>query len=566
MQEMLGAGIFVPGIFGLGIPEPEILEPGIFSIAIGFISLGFIRIPPDQNFFVYYIHVYITMFIYSVLCCIIMCMYNCIDLYGHLMYNSFYHKCLQTCRQSGFLLAGVMNMKIIIIGDGKVGYSLAESLSKEKNDVTIIDKNPEALNKASEYLDVMCIRGNGVSTNILLEAGVKEADLLIAATSSDEMNMVCCLTAKKLGAEHTIARIRDPEYASELSILKSDLGLDLVINPEQACANEIARMLSYPTAVNVEPFAKGRVELVEIKVTEGMAIEGMKLRDIAGRITSSILIGAVLREDEVIIPNGEFELQKNDTIYVVGKPSSLFEFCIRIGIHMQKIKNVMIVGGGRVAYYLARYLDEMGMRAKIIEIDRKRCEELSELLPSTLIINGDGSDETVLNSENLSDMDAFISVTDRDEENLLTALYSKQSGVYKAVAKINRINYISVVKDMRIDSIVSPKQITANSIVRFVRGLKNAMGNPVETLYRIVGDRAEAIEFIAGQSTKFLNIPLKKLKVVSGVLVAAIARKNEIIIPHGNDVIKQGDSVILIVKDKHFSDFNDIIAPGGILE
>lgn len=455
-------------------------------------------------------------------------------------------------------------MKIIIIGDGKVGYSLAESLSKEDNDVTIIDKNPEALKKASEYLDVMCIRGNGVSTKILMEAGVNEADLLIAATTSDEMNMVCCLTGKKLGAEHTIARIRDPEYASELSILKRDLGLDMVINPEQACANEISRVLSYPTAVNVEPFAKGRVELVEIKVTADMSIIGMKIRDVMSKISSSILIGAIQRNDEVIIPNGEFEILENDIIYVIGRPFNILDFCGHIGIYIQKVKNVMIIGGGRIAHYLAQYLDEAKVKAKIIEIDRERCMELTELLPNTLIINGDGSDETLLNSENLADMDAFVSLTGRDEENLMSALYAKQSGVYKVVAKINRINYTGVISSLGLDSVISPKQITANRIIRFVRGLKNAMGNPVETLYKIIGDKAEAVEFIANQATKFLNTPLKNLKLVKGVLVAAIVRKNEIIIPHGKDIIKQGDSVILIVKDKQFSDFNDIIAPGGM--
>ncbi len=456
-------------------------------------------------------------------------------------------------------------MKIIIIGDGKVGYTLAEILSKEENnDVTIIDKNPEPLKRASEYLDVMCIKGNGVSTKVLMEAGVNEADLLIAATSSDEMNMVCCLTAKKLGADHTIARIRDPEYASELSILKRDLGLDMVINPEHACASEIGRMLSYPSAVNVEPFAKGRVELVEMKVVEGMPIEGMKLKDISSKIAPSILIGAVLRDDDVIIPNGDFQINANDMIYIVGRSYIVNNFCSRVGLNNDKIKNVMIIGGGRIAFYLAQYLNEAGMKAKIIEIDKDRCYELSELLPDTLIIQGDGSDEALLNSENLCDMDAVVTLTGRDEENLLTALYARQCGVQKVIAKINRLNYATLIKNMGVDCVVSPKQITANGIIKFVRGLKNAMGNPVETLYKIIGDRAEAVEFVAGQTTKFLNIPLRYLKLVDGVFFAAIVRKNEIIIPHGKDVIKLGDSVIMIVKDKQFSDFNDIIAPGGL--
>jgi len=455
-------------------------------------------------------------------------------------------------------------MKIIIIGDGKVGYSLAENLSNENNDVTIIDKNSEALKKASEYLDVMCIKGNGLSAKTLLEAGVKEVDLLIAATSSDEMNMVCTLTAKKLGAHHTIARIRDPEYANELSVLKIDLGLDMVINPEQAAASEIARLLRFPSAANVEIFSKGRVELVEIKVLQGMSIIGMQLKDIFNRGTSPVLIGAVVRGEEVIIPGGEFKIEENDSMYIVGRPSSVSNFCRQIGKFSIKVKNVMIVGGGRIAYYLAKYLDESGMKAKIIEIDKQRCVELTELLPNTLIINGDGSDDTVLHSENLSDMDAFISVTGRDEENLMSALLAKQCGVQKVIAKINRINYSSVIKNMGLDSVVSPKVITANNIVRYVRGLKNALGNPIQTLYRIIDDQAEAVEFIASKSTRFLNIPLKDLKMVKDLLVVAIVRKNDIIIPHGKDVIKQGDSVILIAKDKQFSDLNDIIIPGGL--
>ncbi|MGI6499238.1 MAG: Trk system potassium transporter TrkA [Oscillospiraceae bacterium] len=453
-------------------------------------------------------------------------------------------------------------MKIIIIGDGKVGYNLAENLSKENNDVIIIDKNPEALRKAGEYLDVMCIRGNGLSTKILLEAGVTEADLLIAATTSDEMNMVCCLTAKKLGAEHTIARIRDPEYADELSQLKADLDLDMVINPEQAVAGEIARLLEFPPAVNVEMFAKGRVEMVEMKVTPDMPIVGMSLKDISKRIASAILIGGVLRNNDVIIPKGDFIIKEDDTIYIVGRPSKVFHFCRRIGIHVQKIKSVMIMGGGRIAYYLAKYLNEMEIKVKIIEIDRDRCVELTELLPHSLIINGDGSDESVLHSESLSDMGAFISVTGRDEENLITALLAKQYGVQKVVAKINRMNYSGAIKNMGIDNVVSPKLITANYILRYVRGLQNAMGNPVDTLYRIMGDRVEVIEFTATALTSLLDTPLKKLKVVEGVLVAAIVRKNEIIIPHGSDVIKSGDNVILIAKDKKLTDLNDIVEQG----
>lgn len=450
-------------------------------------------------------------------------------------------------------------MKIIIIGDGKIGYNLAENLSKEHNDVTIIDKNPEALKKANEYLDVLCICGNGVSTKILMEAGVKSTDLLIAATASDEMNMVCCLTGKLLGADYTIARIRDPEYADELTLLKKELGLDMVINPERAAAREIARMLRFPKAMNVEVFAKGRVEMVEVRVTEAMPIVDMKLKEISARVSPSILIGAILRDGTALIPKGETIIRLNDTIHVVGQPGNITDFLKKIGISNQKVKNVMIVGGGRIAYYLANILEESGMKVKIIESDHERCIELSELLPHALIINGDGSDESVLESEKLSDMDAFISLTGRDEENFMSAIIANRAGVSKVVVKINRTNYLSIIKSLGIDSIINPNQTATNMILRYVRGLKNALGNPIEILYRIIENQAEAIEFTAKETTKFLDVPLKNLKLVDGVLLAALVRKNNIIIPHGDDSVKLGDGVILIAIDSKFNDLNDLV-------
>ena len=313
------------------------------------------------------------------------------------------------------------------------------SIFKEDNDVTIIDKNPDALKKANEYLDVMCIKGNGVSTKILLEAGVRDTDLLIAATASDEMNMVCCLTGKKLGAKHTIARIRDPEYADELSLLKKELELDMIINPERAAAREIARILRFPQAVNIEVFAKGLVEMVEIRVTDLMPIVNMKLMDISKYYPSSILIAAVLRDNEAIIPRGDFQIKTDDIIYVIGQPSSVTNFCKKIRLYVQKVKSVMVIGGGRIAYYLTKSLEETGMRVKIIELDYDKCVSLTELLPETLIINGDGSDEKLLESENLSEMSAFISLTNRDEDNFMS-VFLKQANVPKVITKISKIN------------------------------------------------------------------------------------------------------------------------------
>lgn len=455
-------------------------------------------------------------------------------------------------------------MKILIIGDGKVGHNLAENLSKEDNDITVIDKNIEVLRKSDESLDVMCIKGNGVSAKTLMKAGVKGVDLLIAAASSDEMNMVCCLTAKKLGAVRTIARIRDPEYANELSLLKEELGLNMVINPEQAAANEVARLLRFPSAINIETFAKGRVELIEIKVTDDVPIIGMKLKDIPDKISTSILIGVVVRGDDVIIPYGDFTIKKNDIIYIIGKPSSVFDFCKAIGKCTQKIKNVMLVGGGRIAYYLTKHLIGMGMKVKIIESDKDRCMELAEMLPDTLIIHGDGTDEELLQSENVSDMGGFVAMTGKDEENFMSSLLAMQNGVQKVIPKINRENYINIVKNLGIDSVISPKLVTLKQILRYVRGLKNARGNTIETLYRIVNGKAEIAEFIVRETDYFLDVPLKKLKLIKDVIIAAIVRKNNIIIPHGEDVISKGDRVIVITKNKNISDLHEVMDSGGL--
>jgi trk system potassium uptake protein TrkA len=454
-------------------------------------------------------------------------------------------------------------MKVIIIGDGNVGYYLAENLSRDGNDVTIIDKDAESRRSTVENLDVRYIKGNGASAATLIDAGVRKTDLLIASTSGDEMNMVCCLTAKRLGTAHTVARIRDPEYADELAQLQEDLGLDMIINPEMAIAGEIVKLLEFTPALSVETFAGGRVDMVEIKVLRGMPISDMKLKAISREIFPSILIGAILRGDEVIIPNGESVLLEGDIIYIVGRPSNIFRFCALIGLRIRKIKNVMIVGGGRVCHYLARSLDEMGIGVKIIENDYDRCMKLAESLPRALVINGDGSDDNVLRSENIGGMGAFVSVTDKDEENLMTALLAKRMGVPKVVAEIRRPDYAGLLSDIGLDNLVCPNVVTANYISRYVRGLQNAGGSTVNTLHRIIGDKAEAIEFTAGASAKLLGIPLKKLRIVEDVLVVVIVRKNSVIIPHGDDSVNLHDNVILMTRGLKLTDLNDILDPSA---
>ncbi|MDR2649163.1 MAG: Trk system potassium transporter TrkA [Clostridiales bacterium] len=450
-------------------------------------------------------------------------------------------------------------MKIIIVGDGKVGYSLAETLAVDGNEVTIIDRNMDTLKKTVENLDVMCICGTGVSASILIKSGVKEADLLIAVTNSDEMNMVCCLTAKKLGARHIIARIRDMQYADELNQLTTDLGLDMVINPERAVAREIARILEFPPALKIETFARGRVDMVEIEVTGAMEISDMPLKQISKKYAHSILIGAVLRSGNAIIPNGDFIIRKGDIIYIVGRLARLNDFCRKIGIFIPKVKSAMLIGGGRVAYYLGKYLEDIGIDYSIIEREHNRCTDLAAELPSAIIIHGDGSDDSLLKSENISEMSAFVSVTGHDEDNLISALLAKQFGVSKVIAKISRLTYSGIMQKLGIDNIVNPKQITANAIAQYVRGLENAMGNPVKTLYQIVEGQAEALEFIVTSNSRLINIPLKRMVLKPGVLIAVITRGNNIIIPHGNDKVQTGDSVIVITTGHRFTDLNGIL-------
>ncbi len=445
-------------------------------------------------------------------------------------------------------------MKIVIIGAGKVGYNLAESLSKSNHDVIIIDRNYAALSKAEENLEVLCIKGSGVSTNILMEAGIDTADLLIAVTSSDEVNMVCCLTAKKLGVKRTIARIRDHEYAHELLLIKEELDLDLIINPEQAAADEIANVLNFSSAMNVENFAKGRVKMIEVKVTENMPMVGMCLKDIGSKFESSILIGVVIRDDEVIVPNGDFVINENDSIYLIGQPSNLYNFCKVFGKVPQKVKNVMIAGGGRITFYLSKLLAEMDMKVKVIEKDRDKCIQLSELIPEALIIYGDGTDEELLRSENIDEMDAFIAMTGMDEENMMAALIAKQNGARKVITKASRINYIGIIKSLGIDSVISPKKITSNQILKYVRG------NSVESLYRIIEGQAEITEIVAESGSRILNTKLKRLELPKDTIIATIVRKNEVVIPHGNDIIKEGDRVIVISKSKNISSLDEVAA------
>jgi len=452
-------------------------------------------------------------------------------------------------------------MKIVIVGNGKVGFSLAEQLVREEHDITVVDVREDSLRRASDMLDIMVVRGNGVSAATLREAGADTADILVAATNSDEVNMVCCLTAKNQGTKYTIARIRNPEYTTSLAELRRNLKIDMVINPENATAVEISRLLRFPSAANIETFCRGRVELVGFRLQEEDFLVGRPIHTLSSQIKKlSLLFCAVERDDNVIIPNGSFVPQAGDKLYMVGRPVSLDQFFRVLGRYAPKVHSVFIVGGGKISLYLAQILDKMGMNLKIVEQNEARCRFISEHLPRAMILCGDGTDQELLDSERLTASDAFVALTDRDEDNLIISLYASQKGLSKVVTKSNRQNYNGIARSIGLDSILSPKQITASHILQVVRGMQNSQGSVMNALYRIADGAAEAMEFTVSTSTKHLGVPLKELKLVPGILIAVIVRGQEIIIPEGSSSLQANDNVIIISRGNGILDLNDIYA------
>ena len=457
-------------------------------------------------------------------------------------------------------------MDIVIVGCGKVGFSLAEQLVLESHNVTIVDQNEHSLRRAGDQLDVMTVRGNGISVADLREAGADSADLLVAATNSDEVNMICCLTAKSLGTGYTIARIRNPEYTSSLAELRRNLKIDMVINPENATAIEIYRLLRFPAAANIETFCRGRVELMGVRLQEGDFLVGKPIHTLSPQVKKlSLLFCAADRNGDVSIPNGSFVPQAGDKIYLVGQPDSLDQFFHLLGRYAPQVKQVFIVGGGKVSMYLARLLDSTGIRLKIVELNEDRCRSISERFPQAMVICGDGTDSELLESENLTSSDAFVALTDRDEDNLIISLYAMQKGMAKVVTKCNRQNYTGIVRSLGLDSVVSPKFITASHILHRVRGMQNSQGSVMNSLHRIADGGAEAMEFTVGSCTRHLGTPLKDLRLKAGVLLAVIVRNGQIIIPEGSTCLQEEDSVIIIARGGGILDLNDIYEEDSVL-
>ncbi len=452
-------------------------------------------------------------------------------------------------------------MKIVIIGDGKVGYKLARQLSAENYDVVMIDSNEKKLKYAVDRLDIACVTGDAADAEVQRQADVPHADLVIACTSADECNMLSCLIARRLGARHTIARVRNPIYYKQIGLLKEDLHLSMAVNPELIVADEISRLLLFPDASKIETFAKGRVELIEYPIRNESRLIGMSLADMYGRFRIKLLVCAVEHDGDVLIPDGDYEIREGDRLHIAVSHSEMERFFRMFGKHKGKIKKVVICGGSRVAYYLALQLGRLGMQIKIIERDVDRCEELCELLPKATIINGDATDHDLLLEEGIEEADAFVGLTGIDEENIITALFAGKQGASKIIAKVNEDRRASMVEDLGIDSIVSAKTATADAILSYVRARNNSQGSSnVETLYQLVDDKVEALEFIIKSETGYTGIPLKELELKTNNLIACISRKRQIIIPGGDDCIEVGDSVIVVTMDAHVEDLEDILA------
>lgn len=451
-------------------------------------------------------------------------------------------------------------MNIIIAGCGKVGRALAEQLSREKHDITVIDRKPEAIQQITNIADVRGVVGNGASFEIQMDAGIDTADLMIAVTDADEVNLLCCLIAKKAGGCQTIARVRNPVYHHEIHHIKDELGLSMVINPEWAAAMEMARLLRFPSAIDIDTFANGRIELLRFQLEEQNPLCNNKIKDLHMLSRCEVLICIVERGNKVLIPSGEVELKAGDMISVVASPVNASRFFKTIGIETNQVKNTMIIGGGKISFYLAKRLLEMGIQVKIIEKDRDACERLCEILPKAMIINGDGTDRELLAEEGLAKAEGFAALTNMDEENVMLALYAKSMSKAKKITKVNRNTFDTIIGSLNIGSLIYPKHITSETILQYVRAMQNSIGSNVETLYRLVDGNAEALEFVIKGKSEVTDIPLQELQLKPHILVCAINRKGKIIIPKGQDCIREGDSVVIITTDcGAYKDIRDIM-------
>ena len=439
-------------------------------------------------------------------------------------------------------------MKIIIAGAGKIGYSVASILVNEGHDITVIDKNPDIVSNISNNLDVICVEGSATNSDTLLDAGAAGADLIMAAMRSDEMNMVCGITARKLGTQHVIARIRDTDYLSQTEFLRDALGLSVIVNPELECAREISRILRFPGAIRVDTFASGSAEIVEHRVVSGSRLDGLQLKDMVRTFGAKVLVGVVQRGGDAEIPNGDFVIRSGDLLSLTGDSAELRKFFISAGLYSKPVKNVMIMGGGRIAVHLTKLLQESGMSVTVVEADRARCNDLCELIPSARIVWGDGTLNEVLQEEGISRSDAFVALTGDDGDDIITSMYAKHCGVGRIVVKANREYYSGILESAGLESVVTPKALISQQLARYVRAMDNSAGSSMETLYRLADGKAEALEFKVSEGSRCIGIPLKSLRLRSNLIISSIVRRNQTIIPDGDTVIRPGDHAVVMTR------------------
>ena len=451
-------------------------------------------------------------------------------------------------------------LQIIIVGCGKVGRTLVEQLTQEGHDIIIVDKDAQKVQALAGSFDIMGIVGNGASYSVLQEAGIEKADLLIAVTESDELNLLCCTVGRQAGDCAAIARVRTPDYSKEVGYLREKLGLAMIINPEMEAAAEAARILYLPTALEIDSFAHGQADLIKFKVPEGNVLDGMNLITLGKKVAPDILICAAERDGKVIIPRGNYVIREGDILSFAASRAVGKKFLEDIGFKTNRVRNAMLIGGGKAAYYLAKQLVNMGIQVKIIEIKRARCEELSVLLPKAVIINGDGTDEELLREEGIERAEAVVALTGIDEENILLTLFARRVSEAKTITKINRITFQDVINSLDLGSVIYPKYITAEAIIRYARAMKESMDSNIETLYHMFDHRAEAIEFRVDAASDVTGVPLKDLSLKDDLLVSCIYRDGKVRIPNGFDEIRVGDTIMVVTTHSGFSDLQDILA------
>lgn len=449
-------------------------------------------------------------------------------------------------------------MKIVIIGLGTIGKTVLKSLSAEGHTVTIIDDDKAKVEGLIEKYDVFGVVGNGACMDIQREADMQNADLAIVMTGSDELNILACLVAKKLGAKSTVARVRNPDYRDQIVQMKEDLGISMLINPERETANEIFHLISLPAAAQIERFAKGRVLLVEIVAEQGCSLIGESLISLGKKLSTRVLICAVQRGDRVMIPSGHFVIEQGDKIHFTSDAKKLGDFLAEVNLVKSPLKRVMITGGGRIGFYLADALSQKKYAVKLIENDPVKAEELAEFLPRVTVVCGNGTQHDLLLEEGIEAMDAFVALTDIDEENMIVSMFANKMRVKKTISQIKSEDLYGILGELGINNTVSPKHVVASQILSYIRALANTVGSNVLTLYRLVNDQVEALEFSVKKQGPFYNKPLKELNIKEHCLIACIIRNSEVIIPDGNSEIRLGDNVVVVTTHKNFDDLNDV--------